>query len=159
MEILQYVSKNRLATKMLRVHLFSFFPIKTPRSLAALMPFGFLILWKKLTNVLTPFINSNFSDWVFHNFFKINEWVHKYAIYLVITMPTFTKVLCNVQHLVKCPTSCVMSDILCNVRHSTHKAPQNNQNLSIIVIHRSLSALSLSLLLLSPRYIFLPNTH
>ena len=100
MEILQYVSKNRLATKMLRVHLFSFFPIKTPRSLAALMPFGFLILWKKLTNVLTPFINSNFSDWVFHNFFKINEWVHKYAIYLVITMPTFTKVLCNVQHLV-----------------------------------------------------------
>jgi len=65
MEILQSVSKNRLYTKMLRVHLFSFFPIKTSRALAALVPSGFLILQKKLTNIPTPFINSNFSDWVF----------------------------------------------------------------------------------------------
>jgi len=39
-EILHYLSKNRLDTKMLRVHLFSFFTIKMPRTL----PFGIIIL-------------------------------------------------------------------------------------------------------------------
>jgi len=44
MEILRCQSKNRLNTKMLRVHLFSIFIIKTLVALAALAPFGILIL-------------------------------------------------------------------------------------------------------------------
>jgi len=45
------MSKNRLYTKMLRIHLFSIFTIKTPRTLAALAPLVLLIV-KTLTNVL-----------------------------------------------------------------------------------------------------------
>ena len=45
------LTKNRLYTKMLRIHLFSIFTIKTPRALAALTPVGLLIV-KTLTNVL-----------------------------------------------------------------------------------------------------------
>ena len=38
MKILRSQSKNRLYTKLLRIHLFSFFIIKMPQALAALMP-------------------------------------------------------------------------------------------------------------------------
>jgi len=38
------LSKNRLDTKIFRVHLFIVFTIKTPRSLAALVTFGILIM-------------------------------------------------------------------------------------------------------------------
>ena len=44
------MSKNRLYTKMLRIHLFS---IKTPQALVVLVPLGLLIV-KTLTNVLQP---------------------------------------------------------------------------------------------------------
>ena len=50
-EILRRQSKNRVLTKMLRIHLFSIFTIKTPRALAALAPLGLLIV-KTLTHVL-----------------------------------------------------------------------------------------------------------
>ena len=49
MEILQFIeilcnlSKNRLYTKMLRIHLFSIFTIKTPWALVTLAPLGLLI--------------------------------------------------------------------------------------------------------------------
>ena len=43
--------KNRLDTKLLRIHLFSVFTVKTTRALAALAPLGLLIA-KTLTNVL-----------------------------------------------------------------------------------------------------------
>jgi len=46
MKTLRCLSKNRLYTKMLRIHLFSIFTIKTP-----LAPLGLLIA-KTLTNVL-----------------------------------------------------------------------------------------------------------
>jgi len=52
------LSKNRLYTKMLRIHLFNIFTIKTPRALAALTPSGLLIV-KILTNVLLA-ITCNF---------------------------------------------------------------------------------------------------
>jgi len=42
---------NRLYAKILRMHLFSIFTIKTPQALAALGPSGLLIL-ETLTNVL-----------------------------------------------------------------------------------------------------------
>jgi len=45
------LSKNRLDTKLLRIHLFSVFTVKRPRALAALAPLGHLIM-KTLTNVL-----------------------------------------------------------------------------------------------------------
>ena len=45
------LSKNRLYTKILRIHLFNIFTIKTSRALAALMPIGLFIV-KTLTNVL-----------------------------------------------------------------------------------------------------------
>jgi len=51
MERLRCLSKNRLYTKMLRIHLFSIFTIKTPKALAALAPLGLLIV-KTVTNVL-----------------------------------------------------------------------------------------------------------
>ena len=51
METLRSQTKRRLYTKMLRIHLFSIFTIKTPRALAALTPVGLLIV-KTLTNVL-----------------------------------------------------------------------------------------------------------
>ena len=44
MEILHCLSKHVLDTKMLRVHLFSFFTIKTLRALAVIAPFAILIL-------------------------------------------------------------------------------------------------------------------
>ena len=44
------MSKNRLYPKMLRIHVFSIFTIKTPRAVAALAPLGHLIS-KTLTNV------------------------------------------------------------------------------------------------------------
>jgi len=50
-KILHCLSINRLYTKMLRIHLFSIFTIKTPRAHAALTPLGLLIV-KTLTNVL-----------------------------------------------------------------------------------------------------------
>ena len=50
-EILRRLSKNRLYTKMLRIHLFSIFTINSPRALAALAPLGLLIV-KTLTSVL-----------------------------------------------------------------------------------------------------------
>ena len=45
-EILRCLSKNRLDTKMLRVHSFSFSTIKRPLSLIALAPFAILISWR-----------------------------------------------------------------------------------------------------------------
>ena len=45
--ILRCLSKNRLYTKMLRIHLFSIFTIKTPQALTALAS-----IVKTLTNVL-----------------------------------------------------------------------------------------------------------
>jgi len=45
------LSKNRLDTELLRIHLFSVFTIKRLRALAVIAPLGFLIL-KTLTNVL-----------------------------------------------------------------------------------------------------------
>ena len=45
--ILRCVSKNRLYTKMLRIHLFSILTIKTPRALTALAP----LIVKTLTKV------------------------------------------------------------------------------------------------------------
>jgi len=45
------LSKNRLDSKLLRIHLFSVLTIKRPRSSAALAPLCFLIV-KTLTNVL-----------------------------------------------------------------------------------------------------------
>ena len=50
-KIVHCLSKNRLYTKMLRIHLFSIFTIKTPLALVALAPLGILIV-KTLTNVL-----------------------------------------------------------------------------------------------------------
>ena len=50
-KILRCLSKNRLYTKMLRIHLFSIFTIKTPRALPALAPLGLLIV-KSMTSVL-----------------------------------------------------------------------------------------------------------
>ena len=50
METLRYLSKTRLRTKMLRIHLFSFFTIKTPWALIALAPLDLLIV-KTLTRV------------------------------------------------------------------------------------------------------------
>ena len=49
-EILRCLFKNRLFTEMLRIHLFSIFTIKTPRTLAAPAPLGLLIV-NTLTNV------------------------------------------------------------------------------------------------------------
>jgi len=46
-----YVYKKRLYTKMIRIHLFSYFTIKTPRALDALVRLGLLIV-KTLTHVL-----------------------------------------------------------------------------------------------------------
>jgi len=45
------LSKHRLDTKLLKIHLFNVFTIKRPRALAALAPLGLLIM-KTLTNVL-----------------------------------------------------------------------------------------------------------
>jgi len=45
------LSKNRLDTKLLRIHLFGVFTIKRTRSLAALAPLDLLIV-KTLTKVL-----------------------------------------------------------------------------------------------------------
>jgi len=45
------LSKNRLDTKLFRMHLFSVFTIKISRALTALAPLGLLIV-KTLTNVL-----------------------------------------------------------------------------------------------------------
>ena len=50
-EILRRLSKNRLYTKMLRIHLFSIFTINSPQALVALAPLGLLIV-KTLTSVL-----------------------------------------------------------------------------------------------------------
>ena len=47
-EILRCLSKNRVDTNMLRIHVFSIFSIKTPRTLATLAPLGILIV-KTLT--------------------------------------------------------------------------------------------------------------
>ena len=49
--MLRCLSKNRLYTNMLKIHLFGIFTIKTPRVLAALPPLGLLIV-KTLANVL-----------------------------------------------------------------------------------------------------------
>jgi len=43
METMRCLSKNRLYTQKRKVHLFSFFTIKTQWALAALAPFGILI--------------------------------------------------------------------------------------------------------------------
>jgi len=51
MEISRFLTKNRLYTKMLRIHVFSVVTIKTPQALAALVPLGFLIV-KTLTDIL-----------------------------------------------------------------------------------------------------------
>jgi len=51
------MSKNRLYSKMLRLHLFSIFTIKTPRALTALTPLGLLIV-KTLTNELLTITSS-----------------------------------------------------------------------------------------------------
>jgi len=50
-KILRCLSKNRLCTKMLIIHLFSIFTIKTLWVLAGLEPLDLLIM-KTLTNVL-----------------------------------------------------------------------------------------------------------
>ena len=51
MEVLYCLSKNRLYTKMLRIHLFSIFTIKTPQALAVLMPLGLLIMKNVLLTI------------------------------------------------------------------------------------------------------------
>jgi len=60
MEIFCCLFENRLDTKMLRIHLFSIFAIKTPRTLVVLASLGLLIV-KTLTNVLLHRIASNYS--------------------------------------------------------------------------------------------------
>jgi len=55
MEILRCLFKYKVYTKMLRIHLFSIFTIKTPRALAALAPLGLFIV-KTLKNSFVTYI-------------------------------------------------------------------------------------------------------
>ena len=50
-EIFRCLSKSRLYTQMLRIHLFSIFTVKTPQGLSVLALLGHLIV-KTLTNIL-----------------------------------------------------------------------------------------------------------